>query len=94
MAFSDDTKKCTGIFGGGLFTFLLAAAMVVVGAMHLDFDAKDPVASGECAANTQIPVFLIAGGILLVLIMILRFIFMVRDRRLVCIRIASSRFRK
>lgn len=79
MAFDEERKKCAGIFGGGTFVFLLSVAMIAIGAYHVDWGSNDPLNNNDCHLQPHIPNFLMAGGILFILGMVLRVIFMVRS---------------
>eukprot|EP00095_Tigriopus_kingsejongensis_P003259 maker-scaffold69_size418775-snap-gene-3.24 protein:Tk03259 transcript:maker-scaffold69_size418775-snap-gene-3.24-mRNA-1 annotation:"unnamed protein product" len=76
MAFDEERKKCAGIFGGGTFAFILSVAMIAIGAYHMDWDSNDPLNNNDCTIQPHIPKFLIFGGILFIVAMILRLVFM------------------
>ncbi len=77
MSWDEDQKKCGGLTAFGLLTLLLSGAMIAIGCLNIDFDAKDPVDGGSCLVQKEIPVFLIGGGIIFIALLLLRFIFQV-----------------
>ncbi|TRY77765.1 hypothetical protein TCAL_12820 [Tigriopus californicus] len=76
MAFDEERKKCAGIFGGGTFVLILSIAMIAIGAYHVDWKSNDPLNNNDCSVQPHIPNFLMAGGIIFILGMVLRVIFM------------------
>jgi len=68
----DDQKKCGGLTAGGLLILLFAGAMIVMGLLHVDMGAKDPVTAGECKVEHNIPVYLVVMGVLMLATMVVR----------------------
>ncbi len=79
---TDDQKKCGGFLFISLFVIGISAAMITMGALNLDWtqkEGKQVVEQGKCRASPNIPAFNFTGGIVLLLLLVIRGILQVSN---------------
>ena len=80
MAMDEEQKKCGGLTLFGLCALGVSLAMIIIGALNIDFDdssLEEQSVESTCYAEPKIPFYLLVGGILTILLLILRIVFQV-----------------
>ena len=78
----DEQKKCGGITFFGIVVLGMSIAMIAIGCINIDLDKVSDVSNPEnldttCNAEPKIPYYLVVGGILMIVLLVIRLFFKV-----------------